>query len=436
MYKKYRIYHQLRSLLSIAAVFLMCVACGDGSSATLMEGLGSHEGALSHDENPSPSAETRDHNINANLELTFELHRQALPAAGNGMLSAFSVRQAFALLYAGSATNTKTDVAEVIGFDEDIDIALEAINAVNDTLESYQLPADQELEAVQLRTANAFFGREGTTFIPDYLDTVSRHLGTGIFSADFVNDPEGSRQTINQWVEDQTETRIKDLLPGGTITSDTLAVLTNAVYFKAPWQSKFEADYTGDGEFTLDDGTDVTVPLMRQTGHFSHLSNEELMGIELPFRGNKLAMTLLSPTSSSLSEFESHLNVEKWQSIIATMQPGNVSIVLPKFEFETGTISLKGALTMLGLGSIFGSADLSAMVPGLSLFISDVLHKTFVKVDEGGTEAAAATAIIVDTESAAEPPSLTISLTQPFVFAIRDIESGQILFFGRVSDPR
>ena len=161
MYTKHRIYHQLRSLLSIAAVYLMCVACGDGSSATLMEGLGSHEGALSHDENPNPSAATRDHNINANLELTFELHRQALPAAGNGMLSAFSVRQAFALLYAGSATNTKTDVAEVIGFDEDIDIALEAINAVNDTLESYQLPADQELEAVQLRTANAFFGQEG-----------------------------------------------------------------------------------------------------------------------------------------------------------------------------------------------------------------------------------------------------------------------------------
>ena len=213
-------------------------------------------------------------------------------------------------------------------------------------------------------------------------------MGTGIFSADFVNDPEGSRQTINQWVEDQTETRIKDLLPGGTITSDTLAVLTNAVYFKAPWQSKFEADYTRDGEFTLDDGTDVTVPLMRQTGHFSHLSNEELMGIELPFRGNKLAMTILSPTSSSLSDFESQLNVEKWESVIATMQPGNVSIVLPKFEFETGTISLKGALTMLGLSSIFTSADLSAMVPGLSLFISDVLHKTFVKVDEGGTEAA------------------------------------------------
>ena len=160
------------------------------------------------------------------------------------------------------------------------------------------------------------------------------------------------------------------------------------------------------------------------------------MGIELPFRGNKLAMTLLSPTSSSLSDFESQLNVEKWQSVIDAMQPGNVSLILPKFEFETGTISLKGALAMLGLGSIFGSADLSAMVPGLSLFISDVLHKTFVKVDEGGTEAAAATAIVVFTESAEEPPSLTISLTQPFVFAIRDIESGQILFFGRVSDPR
>ena len=419
----------------LATTALFAFACGDDPSTSAE--IGYHQSALSHDESPDPSAESREANLNANLNLTFTLHREALEEPGNAMLSAFSARQAFGLLYPGAVGETKETIAEVIGFDHDVDSALETLNAVNDTLASRRLPADNErnLESVELHTANAFFGAHNRTWKESYLDLLSEHLDTGIYALNFKDTPEASRQTINELVEDQTRGRIKNLIPKGQITDLTRAVLTNAIYFKAPWQSKFEKESTFDRPFVLSDGTEVNVPMMRQSSQFRHASNDELTSIDLPFRGGELVMTLVSPKNTSLDEFTASLTPEKWTDITENQTAGEVNIMMPKFEFET-TQNLKPALKNMGLGSLFVRPDLSGMTDDEPLKVSGVFQKTFIKVEEGGTEAAAATAIVVGTTASVEPEPTIINMNQPFVFAIRDTETGHILFFGRVMDPR
>ena len=187
--------------------------------------------------------------------------------------------------------------------------------------------------------------------------------------------------------------------------------------------------------FILSDGTEINVPMMRQSSQFRHASNDELTSIDLPFRGGELVMTLVSPKNTSLDEFTASLTPEKWTDITENQTAGEVNIMMPKFEFET-TQNLKPALENMGLGSLFARPDLSGMTDDEPLKVSGVFQKTFIKVEEGGTEAAAATAIVVAGATSVAPEPTIITMNQPFIFAIRDTETGHILFFGRVMDPR
>ena len=278
-------------------------------------------------------------------------------------------------------------------------------------------------------------GQNGVNWEQDYLDLITTHLDAGLHILDFISDPESARATINAWIEERTETRIKDLLPPNSINSLTRSVLTNAVYFKAPWAASFEENLTRDGDFRLEDGSTVQVPLMRNAEYFKHTVSDELLALEIPFRGGKLAMTFVLPKTQSIAEFEASLDADKWLQIVNGLNNDNVQAVVPKFTFET-TAQLRNPLTAMGLEKIFSSPDFSGMTREIALVVSDVYHKTFVALDEGGAEAAAATAIVLDRESADPTPSAVVAFDQPFIFAIRDRDTGLILFLGRVMDPR
>jgi serpin B len=251
---------------------------------------------------------------------------------------------------------------------------------------------------------------------------------------DFSSAPEESRVTINDWVADQTEGRIEDLIPAGGIDAMTRLVLTNAIYFNAAWGQPFEPDLTADGPFHLLGGGEVDVPMMRQTESFGYAEGEGYRAVELPYDGHELSMVVLLPDAGEFEGFEDTLDAGRVDAIVGDLSYRQVALALPKFEVESG-FSLADALAALGMPDAFTSrADFSGMTDDRDLFISEVIHKAFVSVDEAGTEAAAATAVMMAKMALQDEP-VEVTVDRPFIFLIRDIQTGAILFVGRIVDP-
>ena len=249
-----------------------------------------------------------------------------------------------------------------------------------------------------------------------------------------MNATEESRTTINNWVSDQTEGRIKDLIPRGAIDQLTRLVLTNAIYFNAAWQHSFEKNSTSNDTFHLLTGNEVSVPMMRQTESFRYTAGNDFQAVELPYDGRELSMLIIVPDTGQFKTFESTLSTKRINEIIKQLSYGRVALTMPKFEFDFN-IGLKEKLKTMGMPLAFsGQADFSGMDGNNDLYITDVLHKAFVAVDESGTEAAAATVVIVGaTAMPAQPVEMTVD--RPFIFMIRDVKTGSILFLGRVLNP-
>jgi serpin B len=266
--------------------------------------------------------------------------------------------------------------------------------------------------------------------VPSFLDVLAENYGAGLKILDFITETEASRLAINQWVSDQTEGRIEDLIPKSEITELTRLVLTNAIYFNVAWAYPFDEDMTADGPFYLLDGGQVVVPMMRQTESFNYTKGEGYQAVELLYDGGELSMVILLPEAGQFEAFEETLNAQQADAIISGLKPARVTLTMPRFEFES-EFSLKDTLAGMGMPIAFSSsADFSGMTGNRGLSISAVLHKAFVAVDEAGTEAAAATSVIM---AESMPPKVTID--RPFIFLIRDIETGAALFVGRVLNP-
>ena len=251
---------------------------------------------------------------------------------------------------------------------------------------------------------------------------------------DYINHAEDSRIAINDWVEEQTEGKIEDLLQEGTIDSLTRLVLTNAIYFNAAWEFPFDEQNTGDGTFYTLDGTEITVPMMNQTESFGYAAGDGYVAVELPYDGNELSMVILLPDMDDFTAFEDSLDADQLNSILDDVSYyADVNLTMPKFEFESD-FDLVEPLMEMGMPVAFtGSADFSGMTGNNELSIGDVVHKAFVSVDEAGTEAAAATA--AEMALTAMPEIEEVTVDHPFIFLIRDIETETILFTGRVVNP-
>ncbi|ELZ55818.1 MULTISPECIES: serpin family protein [unclassified Haloferax] len=395
-----------------------------------------------NDEPPTGEPSVDDERLAAlaagNAEFALDLHRQvASEQGGNQFLSPYSISVALAMTYAGARGTTREQMEATLHYTlgEDVHPAFADLRAALEARETAQDPVDgDEADAFRLAVANALWGREGFAFSEAFLDRLDSNYGGGVRRADFAGDPDGERARINGWVADRTEGRIEDLLPAGSVTPDTSLVLTNAIYFMAQWAHTFDPEDTEDGTFTALDGSESTVPLMRQELKANYVDLPNAQAVELPYVGRDVSMVLLLPDEGEFESFEQSLTASRLFGVFEAMRERIGDVVLPRFEFET-EVRLSEALSNLGMSAAFGSdADFGGMTEGdgSGLAIDEVFHKSFVSVDEEGTEAAVATGVVV--ESSLPPSWGELRFDRPFLFCIRDRPTDAILFYGRVVD--
>jgi len=357
---------------------------------------------------------------------------------GNLFVSPYSISTALAMTWAGAEGSTAEQMAEVLHFDLPEEQVHTLFGAIQTKLgeEFRRQYIEGPGDPLTLEVANALWAQERFALLPGYADLVRDSYDAEARNLDFVGDPEGSRQTINAWVEEKTRDRIRDLLPAGSIDAMTRLVITNAVYFKGSWSDPFEEEATSDGEFTLSDGSTVEVPMMHQTERFPYYDAGDCRVLELPYADYSSSMICLLP-EGDMAEFEQGLTAERLDDMVSKLSSTEVELTMPSFEF-TSSFRLSEVLKDMGMTRAFepGEADFSGMTGDGDLYISAVIHKAFVKVDEEGTEAAAATAVVM-TLTAMQPAEepVVFSLDRPFLFLIRDKTTGSILFMGRVADP-
>ncbi len=357
---------------------------------------------------------------------------QALRREQNGNLfySPYSISAALAMTYAGARGETEKQMADTLHYTLPQAQLHPAFNALDARL------TQRSGESFQLHIANALWGQKDFAFLPAFLDALAENYGAGLRVLDFVGATEAARQTINRWVSEQTQGKIKDLLKPGVLDPSTRLVLTNAIYFKGKWVRPFEKNSTAEGPFTLLDGSVVNVPMMSQTGSFNYVEGEGYQALELPYRDSDAAMLIILPQAGQFDEIESRFSFAQLTALRSRLQPRVVHLTLPKFTYES-EFRLADTLARMGMPAAFSdsAADFSGMTGKRDLFIGEVVHKAFVAVDEEGTEAAAATAVVMR-ETAAIMGEIEMNVDRPFLFLLHDTRNGTILFMGRVLNPR
>jgi serpin B len=325
-------------------------------------------------------------------------------------------------------------MAEVLGFPPQ-DSLHPAFNALDLALQEGVGSFEQD-NGFQLNIANALWGQRDYSFLQAFLDTLAANYGAGLHLLDFAADPDAARATINRWVADQTEEKIQELLGPGTVTEDTVLVLTNAIYFLGKWAVPFDPEATNDGTFHLLDCTEVTVPMMLQRTYHGYGAGEGFQAVELGYLPGRMSMVLILPDPGWFEAIEASLNGGRFGEIVSTLAWTHMDLVLPKFTFED-QFTLADTLGAMGMPVAFNPdrADFSGMDGTRQISISDVVHKAFVAVDEQGTEAAAATGVIAVGTGIAPDQPISVIFDRPFLFAIRDKQTGSVLFLGRVLNP-
>lgn len=378
---------------------------------------------------PSPVATLAD----ANNRFALELYQQGNDAAGNFAISPYSVFSALAMTYAGARGQTEAEMTRVLHLPFD-----QAGNhAAAGALRTALLDA-ASAPACTLSVANRLWGQKGYHYLETFLETTRASYGAELEPMDFQHEPGAARLRINDWTLEQTHGKIPDLLPDGSITDLTRLVLTNAIYLKARWKLPFNPRSTKDGAFHLTKTETVQVPMMSNSGHFRYARRDGVQILALDYVASRQSMVILMPDDlDELHQIGSHLTIETLASLVAATEVRNVSLTLPRFR-ATASLGLEKVLGQMGMPTAFQQmgADLSGMDGTRDLFISAVVHKAVVDVAEEGTEAAAATAVVVAMRSGMEViDRVAVTIDHPFLFLIRDEATGCILFVGRVVNP-
>ena len=358
-----------------------------------------------------------------------DLMRYLVAHEGTGqnlMISPVSLQMALTVAAAGARGDTRQQLATALRWGQPARRQLTAEGSLAQRLHGG--------DGYTLDVANRLWTQSGLRLGDDYREQMTRAFGDVVAEADFHGAPDDARTTINESVSEQTRGRIEDLLPSGSVTSNTRAVITNAVYFKGAWLEEFDPDLTYRAPFHRDDGSTVEVSLMVDKRDLRYGEVDGLQLVELPYRGEAVSMLCILPPKEGVREAVERLDVAEWERFDAALSEQEIDLVLPRFGFAAG-YPMIDALRALGVRHAFdpASADFSALTEEADLFIDGVHHKTFVEVNEEGTEAAAATGITVGVTSVARRPMFRAD--RPFLFAIRHVESGALLFLGLVADP-
>jgi serpin B len=364
-----------------------------------------------------------------NTAFALDLYARLRSQEGNLFYSPLSMSAALGMTYAGARGETADEMAKALHFDLGPDRLHPALGSL-----LRDLSGQGKERGYQLSVANALWPQKGYPFLPAFLDLTHKSYDAGLEEVDFRGATEPARKKINHWVEEHTQDRIKELLKPGVLDSNTCLVLTNAIYFKGDWLSRFNKDHTREAPFHVTARDKVMVPLMSQKGHFGYLEGESFQAVEMPYVGKDLSMVVFLPRKvDGLADFEKLLTAERLTGWLGKLYDTEVRVSLPRFKV-TAELDLVPTLSALGMKRAFtGQADFSGLDGSKSLFLSAVAHKAFVDVNEEGTEAAAATAVVVAKESARANP--VFRADHPFVFLIRDRRSGSILFLGRLVHP-
>jgi len=368
--------------------------------------------------------------VEGNTAFALDLYSVLKKEKGNLFFSPYSISAALAMTYGGTRGNTAEEMEKALHFTLGAKKTHPAFAEIDATLSEVQKKGK-----VQLHVANSLWPQRDYPFLPEYLTLTKQHYGVSVTPVDYVKATEKARKIINKWVEDETKKKIKDLIRQGDLDPLTVLVLVNAIYFKGNWENQFDSDYTTESDFTLFNGKKKQVSMMYQKGIFGYRELKDVQVLELPYVGKQLSMFIILPRNArGLRNIENNLTEGNLRSWISRLPREEVLVYLPKFKITWGTFELNKPLTALGIKDAFvsGRADFSGMDGTKTLFIGLVLHKAFVEVNEEGTEAAAATAVVMKRGA---PQTLIFRADHPFLFMIRDNTTGSILFLGRVVDP-
>ncbi len=415
-------------------VFLLIVHCGtDGA-------IDNHKVVKSEKERLTSKVPTADMTtqVQGNNAFALDLYHKIRSEGANLFYSPHSISAALAMLYAGARNNTAEEIAQVLHFT----LAPEQLHPMFNELDQQLASRGEGSDDFKLSVANALWGRPDGSYLPSFLDHLALYYGAGMHLVDF-NQSEAARKIINDWVAGMTEDRIKDLLQQGDIGPTTALVLTNAIYFNASWQEPFEEGMTAPHAFDAD-GAQVQVEMMSGFKNKARYAKAEgYEAVELPFEGEELSMLVLVPDQGTFRAFQEGLDLSTIEQASSQLVDQDLILELPKFEF-TKRYPMKSTLMAMGMKDAFNDfeSDFSGIVDALPgsprmLVVKKVIHQAFVKVNEEGTEAAAATVVVMADAGVSYNPTQPVKLTvdRPFLFVIRDNATGAILFLGHVVDP-
>jgi serpin B len=386
-----------------------------------------------YDRNQSPACtgEEVGEQVSGLSDFAVEMYQVLVQSNDNLFFSPFSIFTALAMTWAGARENTAVQMAETLHFTEK---PAQFHRAIGDLIS--QLNAVQKETDIELSIANAIWAQKGYQFLDEFFRIVQQSYQADLKQVDFSSAAESARQAINAWVEQQTNEKIKDLLPPKVLNALTRLVLVNAIYFKGFWDNQFKSRDTREMEFWLLTEVAVKVPMMHQEHQFGYWENDWLQIMEMPYKEESLSLIVLLPKEKTgITDLEQKLNFENMMAWQSRLRKRKVIVFFPKFKIES-QFSLGQTLALMGMPDAFEPelADFSAMVGQKELYISAVIHKAFLEVNEEGTEAAAATGVVVGVTSIAPSPPI-FKADHPFVFFIRDNKSQSILFLGRVLNP-
>lgn len=379
---------------------------------------------------PSAAQDPADQQVHDNNQFAFDLYAQLRgEKQGNLILSPYSISSALAMTYGGARGDTATQMADVMHFTQGDDTH----RAFGELMSRLNASAGDD-RPYELAIANALWGQQGNTWLPEFLALSQRHYGAGLREVDFAQASEAARKEINAWVSEQTQGKIPELFAVGTINPLTRLALTNAIYFKGTWVRKFTASATRKRPFTRADGEKVEADLMSTAGDFPYARHDDFLMLEMPYQGEDLAMLVLLPKQADgLAALEEQLSADRLAEWVKGMRATDLEVMFPKFTINAD-FSLKDSLSDLGMTDAFlpGKANFSGLTGNTDLFIATAVHQAYVEVNEEGTTAAAATGIGANLPA---PVPQLFKADRPFLFMIRSVKDGNILFLGRVMDP-